>query len=170
MTLPLLLTGKKAFLTTWRPLRKRQVCSRARPRFSEIEFCLDRRNRNFPGRGASTHNYAPTSWTCRSSEGNVHVAALLAGALVRQAVGGPTYMVSEDPAKVFVDTSGGGREIRVMHPANMHGWGAQCIPTTALRHFLWVLGGRHFAGGCVFITWAGTTGERDGGVRALFVG
>ena len=63
------------------------------------------------------------------SEGEV--AALLAGALVRQAGSGPTYIVSEDPTTVFVDTPSGGRGILMLHPR----LGAQCIPTTALRLF-----------------------------------
>ena len=42
-----------------------------------------------------------------------------------------------DPATVFVDTTGGGRGIRVMHPT----LGVQCIPTTALRHYSGFLAG-----------------------------
>jgi hypothetical protein len=89
---------------------------------------------DFASKGASiflAEALAPAATSNIMDKPEGEIAALLAGSVVRQAVGGSTYIVSADPARVFVDTTGGGRGIRVMHPT----LGAQCIPTTALRHY-----------------------------------
>ena len=59
------------------------------------------------------------------------VAALWAGATVRQTGGGSTYVVPDDRGEALVYTPGGGRGILMRHPT----LGAQCIPTTALLLF-----------------------------------
>ena len=95
---------------------------------------------DFASKGASiflAEALAPAATSNIMDKPEGEIAALLAGAVVRQAVGGSTYIVSADPATVFVDTTGGGRGIRVMHPT----LGVQCIPTTALRHYSGFLAG-----------------------------
>ena len=96
------------------------------------------------------------------SEGEV--AALLAGAAVRQTGGGSTYIVPDDLDAVFVDTPWGGRGILMLPAPKI---GCPMHPDDCPPPLPWVLGGRHFAGGRVFVPWAGTAGGRDGGGGAL---